>query len=107
METILRGTAEIRFTHPDAFREWVHQHKRREMVEKCMTEREAIARYVADGDYIAYDFSSLTRGPQALVREIIRQRRKNLWVCAEFTLHESALLVGSECASRIEIGRAH
>ncbi|MFI5340311.1 MAG: CoA transferase subunit A [Candidatus Methylomirabilales bacterium] len=104
METIQRGTAEIRFTHPDAFREWVRQHKRREMVEKLLPEREAIARFVADGDYIAYDFSSLTRGPQALVREIIRQRRKDLWICAEFTLHETALLVGGGCASRIDVG---
>ena len=93
METILQGTAEIRFTHPDDFRDWVRQHKRREMVEKRMTEREAVAGYVADGDYIAYDFSSLTRGPQALVREIIRQRRKDPLFCAEFTLPESALLV--------------
>src|SRR4030043_423022 len=104
METILQGMAEIRFTHPDDFRDWVRQHKRREMVEKRMTEREAIARTVADGDYIAYDFSSLTRGPQALVREIIRQRKKDLWVCAEFTLHESALLVGAGCATRIDVG---
>jgi glutaconate CoA-transferase subunit A len=104
METIQEGTAEIRFTHPDAFREWVRQHKRREMVEKLLSEREAIARFVADGDYLAYDFSSLTRGPQALVREIIRQRRADLWVCAEFTLHETALLVGSGCASRIDVG---
>ena len=104
METIQQGTAEIRFTHPDAFREWVRQHKRREMVEKLSSEREAVARFVADGDYIAYDFSSLTRGPQALVREIIRQRRKDLWVCAEFTLHETALLVGGGCASRIDVG---
>ncbi len=104
METIQQGTAEIRFTHPDTFREWVRQHKRREMVEKLLSEREAIARLVADGDYIAYDFSSLTRGPQALVREIIRQRRKDLWVCAEFTLHETALLVGGGCASRIDVG---
>ncbi len=99
-----QGTAEVRFTHPDAFRDWVRQHKRREMVDKVMSERETIARYVADGDYIAYDFSSLTRGPQALVREIIRQRRKDLWVCAEFTLHETALLVGGGCAGRIDVG---
>lgn len=104
MEIIEQGRADIRFTHPDDFREWVRQHKRREMVEKLMTEREAISRYVADGDYLAYDFSSLTRGPQALVREIIRQRRRDLWICAEFTLHESSLLVGSGCASRIDVG---
>jgi acyl CoA:acetate/3-ketoacid CoA transferase alpha subunit len=104
VETLLQGQAEIRFTHPDDFRAWVREHKRREMVEKVMAEREAIARHVANGDYIAYDFSSLTRGPQGLVREIIRQRRRDLWVCAEFTLHESALLVGGGCASRIDVG---
>jgi acyl CoA:acetate/3-ketoacid CoA transferase alpha subunit len=104
VQTVQQGSAEIRFIHPDAFREWVREHKRREMAEKLLTEREAIGRYVADGDYVAYDFSSLTRGPQALVREIIRQRRKDLWICAEFTLHETALLVGGGCASRIDVG---
>ncbi|MBI3990183.1 MAG: CoA transferase subunit A [candidate division NC10 bacterium] len=104
MDVLFEGQAEIRFTHPDDFREWVRTHKKREPVEKLMTEREAIARLVSDGDYLAYDFSSLTRGPQALVREIIRQRKRDLWVCAEFTLHESALLVGSGCASRIDVG---
>ncbi len=104
MEQVEQGAGKIQFCHPDDFREWVRDHKRREMVEKLMTEREAVSRFVADGDYLAYDFSSLTRGPQALVREIIRQRRKNLWVCAEFTLHETALLVGAGCASRIDVG---
>ncbi len=104
MEVLLQGQAEIRFMHPDDFREWVRTHKRREAVNKLMTEREAVSRLVTDGDYIAYDFSSLTRGPQALVREIIRQRKRDLWVCAEFTLHETPLLVGSGCASRIDVG---
>jgi acyl CoA:acetate/3-ketoacid CoA transferase alpha subunit len=104
VEIIDQGQAEMHFTHPDDFREWVRARKQREPEPKLMTEREAIARLVADGDYMAYDFSSLTRGPQALVREIIRQRRRNLWICAEFTLHDSSLLVGSGCASRIDVG---
>ncbi len=104
MEVIEQGAAEIRFSHPDVFREWVRDQKRREMVKEVMTEQEAISRFVADGDYLAYDFSSLTRGPQALVREIIRQGRRDLWICAEFTLHETALLVGAGCASRIDVG---
>jgi len=90
--------------HPDDFREWVRTHKKREAVEKLMTEREAVSRLVSDGDYITYDFSSLTRGPQALIREIIRQRKRDLWICAEFTLHETPLLVGAGCASRIDVG---
>lgn len=48
METIRQGTAEFRFPHPDAFREWVRQHKRRETAEKLLAQREAIARFVAD-----------------------------------------------------------
>ncbi|MFN3477265.1 MAG: CoA transferase subunit A, partial [Candidatus Methylomirabilales bacterium] len=104
METLLEGQAELHFTHPDEFREWVREHKRREAVEKLMTEEEAIARFVQDGAYLAYDFSSLTRGPQALIREIIRQRKRDLWVCAEFTLHETPLLVGAGCCRRIDVG---
>ncbi|MBI5166425.1 MAG: CoA transferase subunit A [candidate division NC10 bacterium] len=104
MDVLFQGEAEIHFMHPDDFREWVRTHKKREAVEKLMTEREAVSRLVSDGDYITYDFSSLTRGPQALVREIIRQRRQDLWVCAEFTLHETPLLVGAGCASRIDVG---
>ncbi|MBI3002706.1 MAG: hypothetical protein HYY54_03625, partial [candidate division NC10 bacterium] len=39
-----------------------------------------------------------------LVREIIRQRRRDLWICAEFTLHETALLTGAGCCARIDVG---
>jgi glutaconate CoA-transferase, subunit A len=104
MEMLTAGTSAYHWTHPDAFREWVRAHKSREAEAKLLTEHEAVSRFVADGDYIAYDFSSLTRGPQALVREIIRQQRRHLWVCAEFTLHESTLLVGAGCADRIDVG---
>lgn len=98
------GEGSCRWMHPDDFREWVRVHKSREPVEKLVTEQEAVSRFVADGDYLAYDFSSLTRGPQALVREIIRQHKRNLWICAEFTLHESSLLVGAGSADRIDVG---
>jgi hypothetical protein len=47
VETIRQGTAEFRFPHPDAFREWVRQHKRREMAGELLAQREAIARFVA------------------------------------------------------------
>lgn len=80
------------------------RNKKREPAEKLMTEREVVTRFVHDGAYVAYDFSSLTRGPQALIREIIRQRRRDLWVCAEFTLHETPLLVGAGCCNRIDVG---
>jgi glutaconate CoA-transferase subunit A len=105
MSSIRRqGNVEYHFVHPDDFRAWVRDRKDRKPVSKLVTAGEAVSRLVADGDYIVYDFSSLTRGPQALIREVIRQRKKDLWIGAEFTLHESPLLVGAGCASRIDVG---
>ena len=98
------GEIEYRFEHPDDFRRFVRDEKSRKAEPKLRSAKEAVSAFVADGDYIVYDFSSLTRGPQALIREVIRQRKKDLWVCAEFTLHESALLVGAGCATRIDVG---
>jgi acyl CoA:acetate/3-ketoacid CoA transferase alpha subunit len=98
------GNIEYRFEHPDDFRRFVRDRKSRKVEPKLFSAREAVSAFVADGDYIVYDFSSLTRGPQALIREVIRQRRKDLWIGAEFTLHESALLTGAGCATRIDVG---
>ncbi len=98
------GKVEYRFEHPDAFRRHVRDRKNRKPEPKLVSAREAVAAFVADGDYVVYDFSSLTRGPQALIREVIRQKKRDLWVGAEFTLHESALLTGAGCASRIDVG---
>ena len=98
------GDIEYRFEHPDDFRRFVRERKSRKAEPKLCPAKEAVSTFVADGDYIVYDFSSLTRGPQALIREIIRQRRKDLWIGAEFTLHESALLTGAGCVARIDVG---
>lgn len=98
------GAVEYRFEHPDDFRRHVRDRKSRKPEPKQLSAREAVDAFVADGDYIVYDFSSLTRGPQSLIREVIRQRKRDLWIGAEFTLHESALLTGAGCATRIDVG---
>lgn len=78
--------------------------KRREFADKTLGAAEAIRRFVADGDYVSFDFSSFTRGPLGLIREIIRQGRRDLWYCAKFTLMESTLLVAAGACSRIDVG---
>src|SRR5207245_6788928 len=45
-----------------------------------------------------------TRGPRGLIREIIRQGRRNLWYCAKFTLMESTLLAAAGAVARIDVG---
>lgn len=104
METLTHGVGEYRFTDPDVIRAWMRDHKRRDFVDKTLPESDAIARLVADGDYVSFDFSSFTRGPLALIREIIRQRRRELWYCAKFTLMESTLLAAAGALSRIDVG---
>src|SRR2546428_9612236 len=104
MNVIAAGAGEFRFTDPDEIRAWMRDHKSRRFVDKTVSEAEAVRRFVSDGDYVSFDFSSFTRGPLSLIREIIRQRRRDIWYCAKFTLLESTLLVAAGAGSRIDVG---
>lgn len=104
MEVQVSGLGFYRLPDPDGVREWMRRRKERGMVNKLMDEREAVASLVADGDYVSYDFSSFTRGPSSLIREIIRQRKKNLWFCAKFTLMETTLLMAGGCLEGVDVG---
>ena len=104
MDVLQAGVGEFTVEDPDDLRAFMRTEKRREMVDKVMPEAEAVRRYVKDGDYISFDFSSFTRGPASLIREIIRQRRQNLWFAAKFTLMESTLLVAAGCLRGIDVG---
>ncbi len=104
LELLVSGVGEYRLHDPDALRAWMRDRKRREFVDKTATAQDAVSRLVADGDYVSFDFSSYTRGPHVLIREIIRQRRRELWYCAKFTLMESTLLVAAGACSKIDVG---
>jgi len=104
IDLLAAGIGEYRLQDPDALRAWMRERKRREFLDKTTSAGEAVGRLVADGDYVSFDFSSYTRGPLVLVREIIRQRRQHLWYCAKFTLMESTLLVAAGAVSKIDVG---
>lgn len=104
VELLATGEGEYRFHDPDVIRAWMRDRKRRDLVDKTTTAADAVGRLVADGDYVSFDFSSFTRGPHVLIREIIRQRRRNLWYCAKFTLMESTLLVAAGACAKIDVG---
>ncbi len=89
---------------PDGFRTYAREHKQRTLVSKLMDEREAVATLVEDGDYLVYDCNYLQRGPASLIREIIRQRKRDLWVGAKFTYVALGLLVHAGCVSRADVG---
>src|SRR3989304_7326249 len=84
LDIIAEGKGDYLKVDPDGYREWVRDHKSRAMVPRLMSEKEAVEKLVADGDYLVYECNYLPPGPSALLREVIRQKKKELWVGAKF-----------------------
>src|SRR5713101_6147900 len=104
LNILTEGRGDFLPVDPDGYREYVRDNKQRATTPKLMTEKEAIARFVSDGDYLVYECNYLQRGPSALIREVIRQQKKELWVGAKFTWVAAALLTGAGCASKLDVG---
>lgn len=104
VEVLAEGRAPFHPVDPDGFRAWVRDNKSRSLTSKLMTEKEAVERFVADGDYLTYEVNYLTRGPNLVLNEIIRQRRKDLWIAGKFTYVDIGLMVGAGCVSKIDTG---
>jgi acyl CoA:acetate/3-ketoacid CoA transferase alpha subunit len=98
------GQAQILLQDMDDVREWMRDHKSRALVDKRMSEQEAVSRFVDNGAYLSYDLSSMVRGPASLEREIVRQEIRDLWVAAKFTLLDTTILVAGGCVSKIDVG---
>ena len=97
MEVLASGEGAYVQPDPDGFREWVRTHKTRALVNKLMTEEEAISRFLNDGDYLSTD-----NNPNSLIREIIRQRKRDLWIATKYG--GPTFLIAAGCVSRIDVG---
>lgn len=104
VDILAEGRGEYLKVDPDGYRDWVREHKNRALVPKLMSEKEAVEKLVQDGDYLLYECNYLQRGPSSLIREVIRQKKKDLWVGAKFTWVAAALLVAGGCASKLDVG---
>ena len=87
MEILESGIGEM-IQPPDIeeFREWNRTHKSRKLVDKLMSEQEAISRFVYDGCYIGTELYGTVRCPMSLSRELVRQDKKDLRVCGQGVL---------------------
>ncbi len=92
MEMLAAGTGEL-IQPPDlnGFRAW-NRRKPKAMVEKRMTEAEAIERFVSDGDYIGTELYGTVRCPMSLVNEIVRQGKKDLRMAGQGVFESDILL---------------
>jgi len=77
----------------NGFREH-NRSKPRGLIDKRMTEAEAVARYINDGDYIGTELYGTVRCPQSLINEVIRQGKKDLRVAGQ-GVYELDLLLGA------------
>ncbi len=87
MEIIESGVGEM-IQPPDieGFREWNRTHKTRKLVDKRMSEQEAVSQFVYDGCYIGTELYGTVRCPMSVSRELVRQGKKDLRVCGQGVL---------------------
>lgn len=92
MEVLQAGQGPL-IQPPDmnAFREWNHQ-KPKGLIDKRMTEAEAVRRFVHEGDYIGTELYGTVRCPMSLVNEIVRQGIHNLRVAGQGVFELDMLL---------------
>ena len=103
MQVIAQGRGEL-IQPPDleAFREWNRTQKTRQLVDKVMTDADAVSRFVTDGCYIGTELYGSVRCPMSLTREVIRQRKKDLRVCGQGVL-ELDLWIAAGLVKKIDL----
>ena len=94
MDILQSGTGElIQPFDLDEFREWNRTQKSRKLIDKVMSEQEAVSRFVYDGCYIGTELYGTVRAPMSLTREVVRQNKKDLRVCGQGVLELDLWLV--------------
>jgi len=103
MQVLAQGRGEL-IQPPDleAFREWNRTQKSRRLVDKVMSEHDAVSRFVSDGCYIGTELYGTVRCPMSLTREVIRQRKKDLRVLGQGVL-ELDLWIGAGLVKKIDL----
>jgi acyl CoA:acetate/3-ketoacid CoA transferase alpha subunit len=86
----------------DEFREWNRTQKSRKLIEKLMTEQEAVSKFVYDGCYIGTELFGAARAPMSLTREVIRQDKKNLSICGQGA-HELDLWIAAGLVKKMDV----
>ena len=102
MEVLDQGANPI-FTDPDPdkAREFFRQ-KSRAMVDKRMTEKEAVEKFVHDGDYFAAGGFGANRIPNSIIHEIVRQGKKDLGFLGHTSTHDFQVLAAGKCFNRCD-----
>jgi len=102
-EIIAQGEGPL-FADPDAdkAREFF-KHKKRALIDKVMSVKEAVESFIHDGDYLAIGGFGANRIPTAVCHEILRSRKKNLAFAGHTSTHDFQILSAGEVFNRCDI----
>ena len=82
--------------------------KSRALTNKVMSVKEAVSRFVKDGDYVASGGFGADRIPTAALHEIVRQKRQNLGFAGHTSTHDFQIIAagnanGGKLLARVDI----
>ncbi len=87
---------------PDENRQWILANKSRELRDKVMPVREAVSRFVQNGDFIASGGFGHVRVSMISIYEILRQGKNNLTMVGKTSVHDLDVLITSGCVNKVE-----
>lgn len=101
-DNLKQGIGEI-FTSPnsDEMRDFFRK-KKKLMEDKRTTVKDAVEKYVHDGDYLAIGGFGGVRIPTALVHEVVRQKKKDLGFSGHVSTHDCQILSAGNCFNRCD-----
>ncbi|MFX1236912.1 MAG: CoA transferase subunit A [Promethearchaeota archaeon] len=88
---------------PSEVREWTRHNKSRALIDKRMDIKEAVNKFVNDGDYLAIGGFGHVRIPMSAIFEIVRQGKKSLSVAGHTTVQDIDILMAGGCVSAVDI----
>jgi glutaconate CoA-transferase subunit A len=97
------GTGEL-LLYPDMneVRAWMRDNKSMALTDKLMSEKDAVTRFIAEGNYLATELYGSVRAPMGICREIVRQGYKNLNIAGQGVM-ETELLIAADCVRKIDL----
>ncbi len=84
----------------DGFREH-NRKKTKALIDKTMTEKEAIEQFVNSGDYVGFELYGTVRCPMSLTRELVRSGKKDFRIVGQ-GVHELDLMFAADMVREID-----
>jgi acyl CoA:acetate/3-ketoacid CoA transferase alpha subunit len=104
MKILKEGTGEIFCKNtPSEVRKWTRDNKARALTDKRMTVKDAVKKFIKNGDYLAIGGFGHIRIPMATIYEIVRQKKKNLSVAGHTAVQDIDVLMAGGCVSAVDI----